>query len=136
MSNPIQIVVEGGVVHEVLHLPPGVNLTIIDCDVEGVAAERIEPSPIDGQPSVISHYTGDATAASNDRIEELLHRAHDFLAHTTEAQTRSDRRELIDDIRVALNLDLTDCENCGAVIPTAEAIEKGVLVLCAECAAD
>ena len=136
MSNPIQIVVEGGVVHEVLHLPPGVNLTIIDCDVEGVAAERIEPSPIDDQPSVLSHYTGDATTASNDRIEELLHRAHDFLAHTTEAQTRSDRRELIDDIRVALNLDLTDCENCGAVIPTAEAIEKDVLVLCADCAAD
>src|ERR1017187_5153294 len=136
MSNPIQIVVEGGGVHEVLHLPPGVNLTIIDFDVEGVEAERIEPSPIGGQPSVISHYTSDATAASNDRIEELLHRAHDFLAHTTEAQTRSDRQELIDDIRVALNLDLTDCDNCGAVIPTAEAIEKGVLVLCGECAAD
>ena len=30
MGNPIQIVVEGGVVHQVLHLPPGVNLTIID----------------------------------------------------------------------------------------------------------
>ena len=136
MSNPIQIVVEGGVVHEVLHLSPGVNLTIIDFDVEGVAAERIEPSPIDGQPAVVSHYADDATAASNDRIEELLHRAHDFLAHTSEAQTRSDRQELIDDIRVALNLDLTDCDNCGAVIPTGEAIEKGVLVLCAECAAN
>src|ERR1039457_6213684 len=94
MSHPIQIVVEGGVVHEVLHLPPGVNLTIIDCDVEGVAAERIEPSLIDDQPSVLSHYTGDATTASNDRIEELLHRAHDFLAHTTEAQTRSEERRV------------------------------------------
>ena len=30
MGNPIQIVVEGGVVHQALHLPPGVNLTIID----------------------------------------------------------------------------------------------------------
>ena len=69
------------------------------------------------------------------RLRELLDRAHQFLCHTTEAQTRDYRHDLIDDIRLALDLDLTDCENCDAVIPTAEAIEKGARVLCSECAA-
>ena len=83
------------------------------------------------EDEIIDNATKTAPAACRD---ELLHRAHDFLCHTTEAQSRDDRHGLIDDIRVALGLDLTDCENCDAVIPTSEAIEKGTRVLCRECA--
>lgn len=54
--NEVVILVEGGVVHEVVNLPANTNLTIIDYDVDGVEQERIQASPVDGEPCVINKW--------------------------------------------------------------------------------
>ena len=52
----IFILVEGGMVHEVVNLPPNVNVTVIDYDTEGVERERLEISPVDGELCVINKW--------------------------------------------------------------------------------
>ena len=58
ITKPIEIfmVVEGGVIHEVVDLPDYIRLTVIDHDVEGVEKERLEVSPLDGEACYISRY--------------------------------------------------------------------------------
>jgi hypothetical protein len=50
------ILVEGGMVHEVVHLPPHLNVTVIDYDTEGVEKERLEISPVDGELCVLNKW--------------------------------------------------------------------------------
>lgn len=52
----IFILIEGGVVHEVVNLPPNINVVVIDYDTEGVEKERLEISPVDGELCVINRW--------------------------------------------------------------------------------
>ena len=55
-QKEIFIVIEGGVVHEVVNLPPNIHVTIIDYDTEGVEKDRLEISPVDGEICVINRW--------------------------------------------------------------------------------
>jgi hypothetical protein len=52
----IFVLLEGGVVHEIVNLPPNLNVTVIDYDTEGVEKERLEISPIDGELCVMNKW--------------------------------------------------------------------------------
>ena len=56
--KPVEIfvVMEGGVVHEIVNLPANINVTVIDYDTEGVEKERLEISPVDGELCVINKW--------------------------------------------------------------------------------
>ncbi len=55
-KREIFVVMEGGVVHEIVNLPPNVNVTVIDYDIEGLEKERLEISPVDGELCVITKW--------------------------------------------------------------------------------
>ena len=57
-TKPVEIfvIMEGGVVHEIVDLPPNINVTVIDYDTEGVEKERLEISPVDGELCVITKW--------------------------------------------------------------------------------
>jgi hypothetical protein len=52
----IFLIMEGGVVHEIVDLPDNIKVTLIDYDTEGVEKERLEISPVDGELCVISKW--------------------------------------------------------------------------------
>lgn len=52
----IFVVMEGGVVHEIVKLPDHIRVTVIDYDTEGVEKERLEISPVDGELCVITKW--------------------------------------------------------------------------------
>ena len=52
----IYITVEGGVVREVNPIPPGVQIIVLDLDVEGVDENRLTVSPLDGQLCTLTEY--------------------------------------------------------------------------------
>jgi len=52
----IFVVMEGGVVHEIVDLPDHIHVTVIDYDTEGVEKERLEISPVDGEVCVITRW--------------------------------------------------------------------------------
>jgi hypothetical protein len=58
VTKPIEIfvVMEGGVVHEIVDLPDHIHVTVIDYDTEGVEKERLEISPVDGEVCVINKW--------------------------------------------------------------------------------
>jgi len=45
----IFVIVEAGVVHEIINLPSHLHVTVIDYDVESVDEKRLEISPVDGE---------------------------------------------------------------------------------------
>ena len=55
-STEIFLVMEGGVVHEIVDLPDNIKVTVIDYDTEGVEKERLEISPVDGELCVITRW--------------------------------------------------------------------------------
>jgi hypothetical protein len=55
-KREIFVIMEGGVVHEIVNLPPKINVTVIDYDTEGVEKERLEISPVDGELCVINKW--------------------------------------------------------------------------------
>ena len=57
-AKPVEIfvVMEGGVVHEIVNLPANINVTIIDYDTEDVEKERLEISPVDGELCTINKW--------------------------------------------------------------------------------
>jgi hypothetical protein len=57
-AKPVEIfvVMEGGVVQEIVNLPPDINVTVIDYDTEGVEKDRLEISPVDGELCVINKW--------------------------------------------------------------------------------
>ena len=52
----IFVIMEGGLVHEIVNLPPNLNVTVIDYDTEGVERNRLEISPVDGELCVINKW--------------------------------------------------------------------------------
>jgi hypothetical protein len=58
IAKPVEIfvVMEGGVVHEIVDLPDHIHVTLIDYDTEGVEKERLEISPVDGELCVITKW--------------------------------------------------------------------------------
>ncbi len=57
-TKPLEIfvVIEGGVVHQIVNLPENINVTVIDYDTEGVEEEWLEISPVDGELCVINKW--------------------------------------------------------------------------------
>jgi hypothetical protein len=55
-NQEIFVIMEGGLVHEIINLPPNINVTVIDYDTEGVENERLEISPVDGELCVINKW--------------------------------------------------------------------------------
>jgi len=57
-TKPVEIflIMEGGLIHEIVNLPPNINVTVIDYDTEGVEKERLEISPVDGELCVITKW--------------------------------------------------------------------------------
>jgi hypothetical protein len=55
-KREIFLVMDGGVIHEIVDLPPNINVTVIDYDTEGVEKERLEISPVDGEVCVITKW--------------------------------------------------------------------------------
>jgi hypothetical protein len=55
-KREIFIVMEGGVVHEIVDLPDNIHVTVIDYDTEGVEKERLEISPVDRELCVINRW--------------------------------------------------------------------------------
>lgn len=58
VAKPIEIfvVMDGGVIHEIVDLPDNINVTVLDYDTEGVEKERLEISPVDGEVCVITKW--------------------------------------------------------------------------------
>jgi len=57
-KREIRILIEGGVVHEVLDVPTDIQITILDYDTEGADEECLEISPVDGKLCAISRFFG------------------------------------------------------------------------------
>ena len=57
-TKPLEIfvIMEGGLIHEIVNLPPNINVTVIDYDTEGVEKDRLEISPVDGELCVINRW--------------------------------------------------------------------------------
>jgi hypothetical protein len=57
-TKPVEIfvIMEGGVVHEIVDLPDHINVTVIDYDTDGVEKDRLEISPVDGELCVITKW--------------------------------------------------------------------------------
>jgi len=57
-TKPVEIflIMEGGVVHEIVDLPDNIHVTLIDYDTEGIEKERLEISPVDGELCVITKW--------------------------------------------------------------------------------
>jgi hypothetical protein len=58
VTKPVEIflIMEGGVVHEIVDLPDNIKVTLIDYDTEGVEKDRLEISPVDGELCVITKW--------------------------------------------------------------------------------
>ena len=55
-STEIFVILEDGLVHEIVNLPPNINVTVLDYDTEGVENERLAISPVDGELCVINRW--------------------------------------------------------------------------------
>jgi len=52
----IFVIIEGGVIHEIVDLPENIHVTVIDYDTEGVERDRLEISPVDGELCLINKW--------------------------------------------------------------------------------
>ena len=52
----IFVILEGGLVREIVNLPPNNNVTVLDYDTEGADKEDLEISPVDGELCVINKW--------------------------------------------------------------------------------
>ena len=55
-EQEIFVVLQGGLVQEVVDLPGHIHLTVVDYDTEGVDDERLQKSPLDGQPCCLNRF--------------------------------------------------------------------------------
>jgi hypothetical protein len=55
-KKEIFVIMEGGLVHEIVNRPNNIDLLFIDYDTEGVEKEHIVISPLDGKPCVINQW--------------------------------------------------------------------------------
>ena len=58
ITKPIEIfvIMDGGLIHEIVNLPPNIIVTVLDYDIEGVEKERLEISPVDGELCTINKW--------------------------------------------------------------------------------
>lgn len=70
--------------------------------------------------------------AQEIRLRGLLIRAHDMLCAVLRDNS-ANPSDIIDDIRVALDLRVTDCPGCRACIAVLDAVECDGKLLCADC---
>ena len=61
----IHVVVVGGVVQDVLGVPSGVEVHVLDYDIDSQSSERIQLSPIDGEPCSIAVYSQSPASQTN-----------------------------------------------------------------------
>lgn len=54
-KKPLYIIMDGGIIQEVLNVPDGVDLQVIDYDVDGVDLDRITKSPLDPEQDCIQY---------------------------------------------------------------------------------
>lgn len=52
----IFVIVQGGVVQEIINLPDHIIVTVIDYDVEDAPENRLQISPVDGELCVINKW--------------------------------------------------------------------------------
>ena len=52
----IYVTVEGGLVQDVTGVPDGIEVVVIDYDVECEEADRLDVSPLDGEPCEITSF--------------------------------------------------------------------------------
>jgi hypothetical protein len=55
-KREIFLIMEGGVIHEIVDLPENPTVTVIDYDTEGIEKERLEISPVDEELCVITKW--------------------------------------------------------------------------------
>ena len=57
-TKPLEIfvIMDGGLVHEIVNLPANIIVTVLDYDIEGVEKERLEISPVDGELCTINKW--------------------------------------------------------------------------------
>jgi hypothetical protein len=57
-AKPVEIfvIMDGGLIHEIVNLPDNIIVTVLDYDTEGVEKERLEISPVDGELCVITKW--------------------------------------------------------------------------------
>jgi hypothetical protein len=55
-KQEIFMVLQGGLVQEVVDCPSSLHVTVIDYDTEGVDDERLQKSPLNGQPCCINRF--------------------------------------------------------------------------------
>jgi hypothetical protein len=57
-TKPVEIfvIMDGGLIHEIVNLPPNIMVTVLDYDTEGVEKERLEISPVDGELCTINKW--------------------------------------------------------------------------------
>ncbi len=63
--HPIYITLEGGLAQAVTNVLPGIQIIIVDYDIEGADNDSLSPSPLDGKPCCLSTYT----AADSQELE-------------------------------------------------------------------
>jgi hypothetical protein len=58
VAKPIEsfVIMDGGLIHEIVDLPDNINVTVLDYDTEGVEKDRLEISPVDGELCVITKW--------------------------------------------------------------------------------
>jgi len=61
----IYVTMDGGLVQNVTNIPAGIEVVVIDYDVEGEEADRLDVSPLDGELCCISRY-----AAAEEGVHE------------------------------------------------------------------
>jgi hypothetical protein len=59
MKTPIYIVIEGGLVRRVENIPNGMQVQVIDKDIEGSDLGKVRISPIDGDACLIETFQGE-----------------------------------------------------------------------------
>jgi hypothetical protein len=55
-KREVFVILEGGLVQEVVNLPPNINVTVLDYDTEGADKEDLQISPVDGELCVINKW--------------------------------------------------------------------------------
>lgn len=56
LTPPILVIMQGGLVQDVVNIPPGLTVQVIDYDTEGEEDERLEISPLDGHLCCLSTF--------------------------------------------------------------------------------
>ena len=56
IKKQIHVVLEGGLVREVVGLEPNTQVVVLDYDLEDHPRDDLQPSPLDGELCFITHF--------------------------------------------------------------------------------